>query len=102
MATRKLPDELLGEASKLFKTLGDLKRLSVVYLLKEQEYNVTELSGLIGMEQSAMSHQLKLLKDARLIEGRREGKAIYYHLKDHHVVEIIEQVLEHASEEQHE
>lgn len=89
----------LKKAGELFKTLGDHTRLSILYLLRKKECNVTEISQYLKMEQSAVSHQLKTLRSARLVKYRKEGKSVYYQLKDDHVYEIIHQVMEHIEEE---
>lgn len=94
----KVTETEILQAEKLFKTLGDKTRLKIVLLLKEQEYNVTALSNVLDMEQSAVSHQLKSLKNERLVKSRREGKSIYYELEDKHVYAIIEQVIAHIKE----
>lgn len=89
----------LKKASDLFKTLGDKTRVSILYLLRKKECNVTEISSYLNMEQSAVSHQLKVLRNARLVKYRKEGKSVYYQLNDDHVYEIIHQVMEHIGEE---
>lgn len=92
-----LPDgDEIKKVSQLFKVLSDPTRLKILLLLKEQELNVTSISMEIAMEQSAVSHQLKLLRENRLVKSRREGKTIFYALDDHHVIDILNQTFEHV------
>ncbi|MEG0876445.1 MAG: metalloregulator ArsR/SmtB family transcription factor [Oscillospiraceae bacterium] len=92
-------DEILWELSDLFKVFGDSTRIKILYALFETELCVCAISELMGMTQSAISHQLKVLKDSHLVSGRREGKTIYYFLADDHVRSIIAQGFEHITEE---
>ncbi|HCY9027129.1 ArsR/SmtB family transcription factor [Enterococcus faecalis] len=87
--------EEIKQVSQLYKVLSDPTRLRILLLLKEGEHNVTEISEQLGMEQSAVSHQLKLLRDSRVVKARREGKTIFYTLDDHHVIDILNQTFEH-------
>lgn len=89
---------VIENSAQLFKILGDPTRLSILTLLSEKEANVTTISNELGVEQSAVSHQLKLLKESRLIRSRREGKSIIYFPDDKHVYGILEQVFEHSQE----
>lgn len=96
---RKLPpDELLFGLADLFKVFGDTTRIRILYALYESELCVCAISELIGMTQSATSHQLKVLKDSLLLSSRREGKTIFYFLADDHVRSIIDQGFEHITE----
>jgi len=92
-------DELLCDLSDLFKMFGDTTRIKILYALFESELCVCAISELLGMNQSAISHQLKKLKEAKLISCRREGKTIYYYLSDDHVKTIVAQGFEHLTEE---
>lgn len=92
-------DELLCDLSDLFKLFGDTTRMKILFSLFESEMCVCAIAELLGMTQSAISHQLKTLKDANLVENRREGKTIYYHLADDHVRAIVAQGFEHLIEE---
>ncbi|WP_159721352.1 ArsR/SmtB family transcription factor [Enterococcus sp. CSURQ0835] len=83
--------------SQLFKILGDPTRLRILLFLEKGERNVSAISEALTMEQSAVSHQLKLLRDNRLVKARRDGKAMLYSLDDHHVLDILEQTFEHVS-----
>lgn len=99
-ARTKLPkDEALCDLADLFKIFGDTTRMKILFSLFEQELCVREITELLGMTQSAISHQLKVLKDAKLIANRREGKTIIYFLADDHVRSIIGQGFEHLTEE---
>jgi len=95
----KLPyDEELFNLADLFKIFGDTTRIKILYTLFESELCVCAISELLGMSQSATSHQLRVLRDSRLIGSRREGKEIIYFLADDHVRSIIDQGFEHISE----
>ncbi|SFH62575.1 ArsR/SmtB family transcription factor [Pisciglobus halotolerans] len=91
---------ILESASKIFKTLSDPTRLSILYLLGKQELNVGTIAQLLGMEQSAVSHQLKTLRSARLVKARRAGKTMIYSQTDDHVYRIIDQVISHTKEDE--
>ena len=94
-----MPEERkLTELADLFKLFGDGTRIKILYSLFESELCVCAISELLGMSQSAISHQLKVLKDGNLIANRREGKTIYYFLADDHVRTIIGQGYEHITE----
>jgi len=96
---RKLPvDEELFSLADLFKIFGDTTRIRILYALFESELCVCAISELLNMTQSATSHQLKVLKDSKLVGSRREGKTIYYFLADNHVRSIIDQGYEHITE----
>lgn len=98
---RELPtDELLCDLSDLFKIFGDTTRCKILFALFESELCVCAIAELLGMTQSAISHQLRILKDADLVGRRREGKTIYYFLSDDHVRTIIAQGFEHIMEEE--
>lgn len=84
--------------AELFKIFGTPTRLQIMYMLYEGEKCVYDIADELGMSQSAISHQLSILKQNRLVKNRREGKTIYYSLLDSHVVTIIEQGLNHIRE----
>ena len=97
---QELPaDELLSDLSDLFKLFADSTRVKILYALFESEMCVCAIAELLGMTQSAISHQLRILKDADLVGKRREGKTIYYYLSDDHVRTIIAQGFEHLIED---
>ena len=93
-------EEKLTGLAELFKLFGDGTRIKILYSLFESELCVCAISELLGMTQSAISHQLKVLKDGKLIGNRREGKTVYYFLADEHVRTIIGQGYEHLTEEE--
>jgi len=90
-------DELQGMES-FFKVLGDSTRLRILHALLAGELCVGDLSEALGMGLSAVSHQLSVLKSARLVRHRREGKLIYYSLIDHHVTLLLESMRTHLAE----
>lgn len=92
------PEKEIRDMSELFKLFGDGTRMKILYSLFESELCVCAISELLGMTQSAISHQLKVLRDGNLIANRREGKTIYYFLADDHVRTIIGQGYEHITE----
>lgn len=87
-------DEIL-KVSQLYKVLSDPTRLRILILLKTNELNVSSISEQVDMEQSAVSHQLKLLRENHVVKSRREGKTIFYSLDDHHVIDLLNQTFEH-------
>lgn len=91
-------EEKLGELANLFKLFGDQTRIKILYSLFESEMCVCAISEMLDMSQSAISHQLKVLRDGNLIANRREGKTIYYFLADDHVRTIIGQGFDHVNE----
>ena len=95
----ELPDdETLYDLAELFKIFGDSTRVKILYALFEAELCVCDIAQLLGITQSAVSHQLRVLKSARLAKPRREGKTVFYSLADDHVRKIIAQGMEHISE----
>ncbi len=91
-------EDTLYDLAELFKAFGDSTRIRILYALFEADICVCDLAESLGMTQSAVSHQLKLLKNAKLVAGRREGKQIIYYLADEHVRTIIAQGREHIEE----
>ncbi|MCR5655653.1 MAG: metalloregulator ArsR/SmtB family transcription factor [Lachnospiraceae bacterium] len=91
-------DEELSDLADLFKVFGDSTRIRILYVLFEAEVCVCDLAEALHMTQSAISHQLKILKQNRLVKNRREGKSIFYSLADDHVRSIIAQGTEHINE----
>lgn len=92
-------DELLCDLSDLFKIFGDPTRIKILFSLIDGEMCVCAIAELLSMTQSAISHQLKALKDANLVGNRRSGKTIFYFLTDSHVRTIVAQGFEHLIEE---
>lgn len=93
-----LEEELLYDLAELYKIFGDSTRIRILYALFEKEMCVNLIAEELGMTMSAISHQLRILKQARLVKYRKEGKAVFYALADDHVKSIIEMGLEHISE----
>lgn len=94
-----LPDEdCLYDLTELFRVFGDSTRIRILYVLFASEMCVCDIAALLGLSQSAISHQLRALKNARLVKSRREGKTVFYSLADDHVKTIIDQGLEHVTE----
>ena len=91
-------DEFLYELADLFKVFGDTTRIKILYALFESELCVGDIALVLGMSQSAVSHQLRVLKDSKLIKFRREGKVIFYSLDDDHVRTIMSMGMEHVEE----
>ncbi len=92
-------DVLLCDVSDLFKVFGDTTRMKILFVLYKSEMSVNAISEMLGMQQSAISHQLKILKDNNLVSSRREGKTMIYALSDDHVYQILAQGFEHIMEE---
>ena len=91
-------DEDLFDLAELFKIFGDSTRIKILYILFESEMCVCDIATLIGASQSAVSHQLRLLKQANLIKPRRDGKTVFYSLSDDHMRTIINNGMEHIFE----
>ena len=92
-------EDNLYDLAELFKIFGDSSRIRILFALFEGEMNVSDISESLGMSQSAVSHQLRILKGAKLIAARRDGKNMFYSLADSHVRTIIDQGLEHITED---
>ena len=93
------PEDELYDLAELFKVFGDSTRIKILFALFESEMCVCDIAETLNMTQSAISHQLKILKQNKLIKGRREGKHIFYSLADDHVRSIIAEGREHIEEE---
>lgn len=91
-------EDEIADLADLFKIFGDSTRMKILYALFESELCVCDLSEAVNMTESAVSHQLRVLKQAKLIAGRRAGKQIFYRLADDHVSAIINQGREHIEE----
>ena len=92
------PEDELLDLAELFKVFGDTTRIKILYVLLESELCVCDIAAILGMSQSAVSHQLRIIKQAKLIKNRRDGKTIYYSLADDHVKTIIGMAKEHLEE----
>ena len=98
-ANEQIPDEdELYDLAELFKVFGDSTRIRILFVLFQSEMCVCDLAQSLNMNQSAISHQLKILKQAKLVRSRREGKSVFYSLADGHVRTIIAQGREHIEE----
>lgn len=98
---KNMPESMVLEnLSELFKVLGDVTRVRILWALSMQELCVCDLTAVMGMTQSAISHQLRLLKSAKLVRSRREGRSVYYSLADTHVSLLFSQGLEHVKEKE--
>jgi len=93
-----LSDDVVNELAEFFKVFGDATRLRILHALSMAEMCVCDLCELLGMNQSAVSHQLKVLRQSRLIKYRREGRNVYYSLDDEHIQQIFEVGLKHIME----
>lgn len=91
-------EELLYDLAELFKVFGDSTRVKILYALYDKELCVCDIALLLGMTQSAISHQLRVLKQSHLVKYRREGKTVFYSLADDHVHTILAQGMEHVEE----
>ncbi|MBE7045330.1 MAG: helix-turn-helix transcriptional regulator [Ruminococcaceae bacterium] len=91
-------EETVSSLSEVFKVFGDSTRIRILWALFDQEVCVYDIAERLGMTQSAISHQLRVLKQARLVRAKRVGKNTFYALDDEHVKRIIEQVMIHISE----
>ena len=92
------PDEILYDLAELYKVFGDTTRIRILYALLQTELCVNDISLLLGLSQTAVSHQLRVLKNNKLVKFRKEGKIVFYSLSDDHVKYIIETGMEHVEE----
>lgn len=91
-------EEILYDLAEFYKVFGDTTRIKILYILLKSELCVCDISHVLGVSQSAVSHQLRMLKQMKLVKYRREGKSVFYSLSDHHIELILRQGLEHISE----
>lgn len=91
-------EEILYDLAELFKVFGDSTRVRILCALEQSELCVCDIASVLNMTQSAISHQLRVLKQARLVKNRREGKIVYYSLDDDHVRSVFDQGLAHIEE----
>ncbi len=97
---KRLPDsDTLNELAYLFKLFGDGTRIGILWALSESEMCVCDLCALLNMKQSAISHQLKNLKQSRVVKARREGKVVYYALDDEHIRRLLDLGMVHVKEQ---
>jgi len=96
---KMLPNnDALSEMSDLFQLLSEPNRIRILHILSHDEVCVCDLSAVLGMSESAVSHQLRLLRALRLVKARRDGRVIYYSMQDDHVTKLLEMCLEHENE----
>lgn len=98
LVTALPPENYLYDLADLYKVFGDSTRIKILYALFETERCVCDIAGLLGMSMSAISHQLRVLKQAKLVKFRREGRSVLYALADAHVKTILGQGMEHITE----
>lgn len=99
MEEKKLEQNIVHDLAELFKTMGDPTRIKILYALKESELCVCDLSELLNMSSSAISHQLRVLRNNKLVKYRKEGRSVYYSLDDDHIMCLFGQGLEHVLED---
>lgn len=92
------PEEILYDLAEIFKIFGDSTRIKILYTLFESELCVRDIAKILNMSQNAVSHQLRVLKNNKLVRFRKEGKNVYYSLADDHVYSIIKMGMEHLEE----
>ena len=91
-------DEVLYDLAELFKVFGDSTRIKILYALHDSELCVQDIADAVQLSQSAVSHQLRVLKDSKLVRFRREGKTVFYALDDDHVRSILSMGMDHIEE----
>ncbi len=91
-------DEYLYDLAELFRIFGDSTRIKILFALLDDEMNVSEMADILKLSQSSISHQLRILKDAKLVKFRRDGKSMYYSLDDDHVRTMLSMGMEHVEE----
>ena len=94
--TELLPEKIAQRVAETFKVLGDPTRVKILQVLSKRELCVCDISAVIGMGQSAVSHQLRALRNARLVKYRRDGKMVWYSLDDEHIGGLLAQGIEHV------
>lgn len=91
-------DGLIYDLAELFKVFADSTRMKIIYALMENELCVCDIAAIVGTTQSAISHQLRILKQAKLVKYKKDGKVVYYSLDDEHISEIVKKGREHIEE----
>lgn len=100
IAKTKMPDEgTFDDLIEFYKLISDSTRAKILFVLDQHEMCVCDIANVLGMTKSAISHQLRLLKDKNLVKSRRDGKEIFYKLSDEHVTEVFELSLKHIKEQ---
>ena len=96
---KKIPEDgLIYDLAEFFKVFADSTRMKIIYALMENELCVCDIANIVQTTQSAISHQLRLLKQAKLVKFRKEGKVVYYSLDDDHIIQIVKKGREHIEE----
>ena len=91
-------DELIYDLEEFFKVFADSTRMKIIYALMNEELCVCDIAAIVGTTQSAISHQLRILKQSKLVKYRKDGKIVYYSLDDEHIAEIVKKGREHIEE----
>lgn len=91
-------DELIYDLAEFFKVFADSTRMKIIYALMNEELCVCDIAAIVGTTQSAISHQLRILKQSKLVKYRKDGKVVYYSLDDEHIAEIVKKGREHIEE----
>lgn len=91
-------DSIIYDLAELFKVFADSTRMKIIYALMEEELCVCDIANIVKTTQSAISHQLRILKQAKLVKFRKEGKVVYYSLDDEHISQIVKKGREHIEE----
>ena len=91
-------DGMIYDLAEFFKVFADSTRMKIIYALLEEELCVCDIANIVGTTQSAISHQLRLLKQSKLVKYRKDGKVVYYSLDDEHISEIVKKGSEHIEE----
>lgn len=99
MKKSRLEEKVVYDLAELFKTIGDPTRIKIIYALKERELCVCDISELLEMSSSAVSHQLRILRNNKIVKFRKEGRSVYYSLDDEHVLCLFGQGLQHVLED---
>jgi ArsR family transcriptional regulator len=91
-----LDEHTAAHVAELFRAFSDTSRVRLLYLLAVQEYNVGALANLVGISESAVSHHLRNLRQMKIVKGRRDGKEVYYHIEDEHIIALFGQGVSHV------
>ena len=99
LKSKQLDEDYIYKLAEIFKAMGDPTRIKIIYSLREQELCVCDLSEILNMSSSAVSHQLRILRNMNLVKYRKEGRSVFYSLDDDHVMCLFSQGLEHVLED---
>jgi ArsR family transcriptional regulator len=98
MASTLLSEHLAAHVAELFRAFSDSSRVRILSVIIDQEMNVSQLAGLVGISESAVSHHMRGLRQMRLVKSRREGKEVYYYVDDPHTIALFQQGVRHVRE----